>query len=220
MNQIPRNKITTKSKIDKSKHKYYVYGLIYPNGQVFYIGKGSKYRIFQHEKDFSLNNKFKEDVITSIKVNKHQVKYIIYKWFNNEKNAYKYENYLISVVGRQNLGTGPLVNLVGGDEFEQKQIKVKKTNNRKVKKTQLITGSVNGITKKKISKKIGTTISKIKQVKVKIKSKIKYKKSLMEQCPKFDKCSAPICPLDKDKHLRVYYKGEPVCQIDKEEVII
>jgi len=33
----------------------------------------------------------------------------------------------------------------------------------------------------------------------------------MSMCPKFDRCSAPICPLDPDWRLRVYRKGEPIC---------
>ncbi len=33
----------------------------------------------------------------------------------------------------------------------------------------------------------------------------------MSDCPRFDKCSAPICPLDSDWRLRVYRKGEPIC---------
>ena len=33
----------------------------------------------------------------------------------------------------------------------------------------------------------------------------------VRDCPKFDTCSAPICPLDPDWRLRVYRKGEPIC---------
>lgn len=33
----------------------------------------------------------------------------------------------------------------------------------------------------------------------------------MRTCPKFDGCSAPICPLDPDWSRRVHRKGEPVC---------
>ena len=33
----------------------------------------------------------------------------------------------------------------------------------------------------------------------------------MRTCPKFDGCSAPICPLDPDWPRRVHRKGEPVC---------
>jgi hypothetical protein len=30
-------------------------------------------------------------------------------------------------------------------------------------------------------------------------------------CPRFDRCSAPLCPLDQFRHLRSYLKGEPTC---------
>jgi len=33
----------------------------------------------------------------------------------------------------------------------------------------------------------------------------------MHTCPKYDGCSAPICPLDPDWPRRVHRKGEPVC---------
>ena len=33
----------------------------------------------------------------------------------------------------------------------------------------------------------------------------------MAQCPRFDRCSAPICPIDKDWKERVHLKGERVC---------
>jgi hypothetical protein len=33
----------------------------------------------------------------------------------------------------------------------------------------------------------------------------------MTMCPKFESCSAPMCPLDPDWRLRVYRKGEPIC---------
>lgn len=33
------------------KNKYYVYTLAYPDGNVFYVGKGYRYRINQHESD-------------------------------------------------------------------------------------------------------------------------------------------------------------------------
>jgi hypothetical protein len=33
----------------------------------------------------------------------------------------------------------------------------------------------------------------------------------MCDCPRFNRCSAPICPLDPDWRLRVYRKGEPIC---------
>ena len=30
-------------------------------------------------------------------------------------------------------------------------------------------------------------------------------------CPRYDRCSAPVCPLDPDWRLRSHLKGEPVC---------
>jgi len=30
-------------------------------------------------------------------------------------------------------------------------------------------------------------------------------------CDRFEKCAAPICPLDEDWTSRVYYKGESIC---------
>lgn len=33
-----------------------------------------------------------------------------------------------------------------------------------------------------------------------------------EDCDRFEKCDAPICPLDPDKHLRVWYSDEEVCK--------
>lgn len=33
----------------------------------------------------------------------------------------------------------------------------------------------------------------------------------MHACPKFDGCSAPICPLDANWPRRIHRKGEPVC---------
>ena len=33
----------------------------------------------------------------------------------------------------------------------------------------------------------------------------------MRVCPKFDRCAAPICPLDRAYQTRIYRKGEPIC---------
>jgi len=37
----------------------------------------------------------------------------------------------------------------------------------------------------------------------------------MTQCPRYPKCSVPICPLDAEKDRRVYLKGEPKCTLPK-----
>lgn len=33
----------------------------------------------------------------------------------------------------------------------------------------------------------------------------------MQGCPKWDSCSAPICPVDKDWKLRKHLKDDPAC---------
>ena len=38
----------------------------------------------------------------------------------------------------------------------------------------------------------------------------------IEDCPRFDRCSAPICPLDTDWQLRTHLPGEPICAFLRE----
>src|SRR3990167_10858769 len=37
----------------------------------------------------------------------------------------------------------------------------------------------------------------------------------MKQCPRFNSCSCPICPLDEDKSERIYVSDEPKCNLSK-----
>ena len=37
-------------------------------------------------------------------------------------------------------------------------------------------------------------------------------KELMEECSSFLTCDAPLCPLDKDVDLRIWYPDEPICK--------
>lgn len=41
---------------------------------------------------------------------------------------------------------------------------------------------------------------------------------MMEKCPKFIKCDAPLCPLDKDIQERVYSEGEPTCKMKPQDL--
>ena len=36
-----------------------------------------------------------------------------------------------------------------------------------------------------------------------------------KQCQRFEKCDAPLCPLDEDKENRVWYVGEEICRAQK-----
>lgn len=40
----------------------------------------------------------------------------------------------------------------------------------------------------------------------------------MKSCPQFESCSAPICPLDRERYLRGYIDGEAVCLYMREWV--
>jgi hypothetical protein len=45
---------------------------------------------------------------------------------------------------------------------------------------------------------------------------------MMEKCKKYNFCSAPICPLDKEASIRVQYSNEetcPYCRIQKKQGI-
>ena len=38
---------------------------------------------------------------------------------------------------------------------------------------------------------------------------------IMKQCPRFDRCSVPVCPLDLDQEHRIRLPGEPKCRLGK-----
>lgn len=40
----------------------------------------------------------------------------------------------------------------------------------------------------------------------------------MSICPKHDRCSAPLCPVDPEMHRRIHCHGEPVCRYLSEAV--
>ena len=80
---------------------YYVYGLIDPrNKQIFYIGKGTKNRVFEHEKE-SLNNpdsdKLKLKTIQGIKNEGLEVEKIIINSNLTEQEAFVAEASLINI---------------------------------------------------------------------------------------------------------------------------
>ena len=43
--------------------------------------------------------------------------------------------------------------------------------------------------------------------------------AIMKLCPKFIRCSVPICPLDLFQEERDYIKGEPKCRLSKSKRI-
>ena len=94
--------------------QYYVYELIDPRTNLtFYICKGKCKRIDQHEKEARKGIKHpKCDVINDIKNSGLQVSKRIVKWFDNEPDAYNFEEKHINDVGLDNL-----TNLVKGGRW-------------------------------------------------------------------------------------------------------
>ena len=89
--------------------KYYVYSLAYPNGDMFYIGKGKGDRINHHERGV-LNgrgaNLQKETIIRKIWANGEQVTKTVLAEFDTEKEALLYEAALIFFMdGLTNIAT-------------------------------------------------------------------------------------------------------------------
>jgi predicted DNA-binding transcriptional regulator AlpA len=93
------------SPFPKPTKKYYVYTLAYPNGEVFYVGKGTGDRIHQHEYEaarsgkeasYYYNNPEKHAIIRGIWAQGGQVKKEIVFETDIEQDAYIYEWTLIN----------------------------------------------------------------------------------------------------------------------------
>ncbi|MEP3440263.1 MAG: GIY-YIG nuclease family protein [Sulfitobacter sp.] len=97
---------------------YYVYILRRPDGRPFYVGKGSKDRVFDHETEARhpnnrKSNSYKLNVIRSLWGQDSNVVYEIAYQSDDEQNAYDEEARLISEIKRIHEG-GPLTNLDPG----------------------------------------------------------------------------------------------------------
>jgi hypothetical protein len=106
---------------------YYVYTLAYPDGRVFYIGKGTGDRIERHEQEARGNarerNPFKCNVIRKIWADGGQVVKTILAYFDTEQDAHMYEIALISLMdGLTNLTNGGegISGLIHSEDARQK----------------------------------------------------------------------------------------------------
>lgn len=91
--------------------KYYVYQLIDPNTNLpFYIGKGSGNRAYMHNKFKDGNqNPYKDRYIKKLHQQGLEPVVDIVQYFDNENDAYTYEENLT-----ESIGLGNLTNLVAG----------------------------------------------------------------------------------------------------------
>lgn len=100
---------------------FYVYGLIDPRtNQIFYIGKGSGNRVFEHEKEI-LNSpdseKMKLKIISDIYAAGLQVKKVIFNCNLSEAEAFAAEAALINALNY--IGNVSLTNIVSGHHFSE-----------------------------------------------------------------------------------------------------
>jgi len=86
----------------KNTNMFYTYAYLREDGTPYYIGKGVKGRIY------SSNRKIKKP--------KDKSKIIFLKQNLTEEEAFNHEEYMISVLGRKDLGTGMLRNRTNGGE--------------------------------------------------------------------------------------------------------
>lgn len=105
--------------IEESLYEFYCYILCYPDGTPFYVGKGKGFRLFNHETKHSLKNnpnKLLVNVIKKILNSNSKLTYTIEEYFNNESEAYSFEETLIQKYGRRDINTGILCNLDNGGQ--------------------------------------------------------------------------------------------------------
>jgi hypothetical protein len=89
---------------------YYTYAYLREDRTPYYIGKGTGYRINDKKRTIPIPPRDRR---------------LILKTFDNEKDAFKHEIYMISVYGRKDLGTGILRNLTDGGEGSVNIIRTK-----------------------------------------------------------------------------------------------
>jgi hypothetical protein len=116
--QVHRDSNIIIQAINGSTAPFYVYVLVRPNGEPFYVGKGINKRVFHHEataRNTALRT-HKLNVIRAIHRSQSRVGYAIAGFFDCETDAHCCERRLILEIGRHDLNTGPLTNQTDGGE--------------------------------------------------------------------------------------------------------
>jgi len=84
-------------------NNYYTYAYLREDGTPYYIGKGKEKRIYDRRKN-------------DIKPPKDKSRCIFLKQNLTEEEAFRHEEYMISIFGRKDLGTGSLYNQTNGGQ--------------------------------------------------------------------------------------------------------
>lgn len=120
---------------------YYVYLYVKPDGTVFYVGKGKEDRYLHHlqeAKKPKSKDKNKLKISTIRKILKQGLEPDIRFIDKNlsEEQAFELEEFLISEIGRIDLGTGTLTNLTNGGEGSSGVIVSEETRHKRRLKMQ------------------------------------------------------------------------------------
>jgi uncharacterized protein len=104
--------------IRAANKRFYIYVLLRPGGQPFYVGKGLDNRLFNHEAEArnTTLRTHKLNVIRAITKNGGNLSYALHHFCDDEAEAHAFEARLISSIGRHDLKKGPLTNQTDGGE--------------------------------------------------------------------------------------------------------
>jgi len=197
---------------------YYVYELIDPRVNIpFYLGKGKGKRVYFHlsEKSRAKSDNFKKfDKIKKIRKEGYEPEVKIVQYFEDENDAYEYEEKLIKIYGRRDIDEGGiLTNIcessrppklkgrtyqeIYGDEWEEQIQKRLKTKEER--------GNYGGVrkhteeTKNKISQKVtgknnpsyGVPCSEERKRKISEKAKERYENGFISPSAKTWRITSP-----------------------------
>ena len=109
--------------IKQNSKALYVYALIDPrNFNIRYIGKGSGNRCLVHFYQDMTSNFYKQRWLNTLANKGTMPLYYIYQFFQKEKTAYKYEESLITKLGRVKDKSGQLYNLSLGSFNDKRRV--------------------------------------------------------------------------------------------------
>lgn len=102
--------------LDPRRPGTYVYGLYKFDYEPFYVGKGKNNRYYDHIKRRASYKTPVAKKVRSLMENGTKPEILIYQDKLNSINAYELETKMINMIGRRDLGTGPLLNLTDGGD--------------------------------------------------------------------------------------------------------